>query len=444
MVKGKTGRAGRPPPPTRQEVEAARGKTVADVIAPGLKVLFCGINPGLYTAAVGHHFARPGNRFWPSLYAGGFTPRLLYPEQERELLSWGWGITNLVERATTAAAELTPDELARGGQRLRQRVLEYRPNCLAVLGVGAYRQAFERKEAALGLQPEQIGETLVWVLPNPSGLNAHYRAADFGRLFGELREYVEALPQERFSSRVGNYVQYRPGYPPEILEPLRRECGLTPDWRVADIGSGTGMLTRLFLENGNRVDAVEPNKAMRRAAEESLNEYRGFQSVAGAAEHTGLPQSSVDLIAAGQAFHWFSLGPARSEFQRILKPGGWVALVWNVRRLEGSPAFMQAYEQLMVELGTDYQVKTMRLVDADAIRRFFGGPVELRHFENFQELDWPGLEGRALSASYAPLPDHPNFPRFVEQLRQVFDRYQADGLVRIEYDTQLYFGRLTA
>jgi TDG/mug DNA glycosylase family protein len=174
--------------PTRADLLAAADRTVPDVIAPGLEVLFCGINPGLYSAYTGHHFARPGNRFWPAVHAGGFTPRLLKPSEEHELLKLGNGITNVVRRASAAADELSLDELVVGGKQLRARVKRYKPRYLAVLGVGAYRTAFDRPKAVLGLQPEGIGETKVWVLPNPSGLNAHYRAADLAKLFRQLRE----------------------------------------------------------------------------------------------------------------------------------------------------------------------------------------------------------------------------------------------------------------
>jgi TDG/mug DNA glycosylase family protein len=178
--------------PTREELLAAANRTLPDVIAPGLRVLFCGINPGLYTAAVGHHFARPGNRFWPTLHRSGFTPRLLPPHEEHELIALGCGITNVVDRATAAAAELSPAELAEGGRRLAEKAERFRPAYLAVLGIGAYRAAFARPHAALGPQPEAIGETRVWVLPNPSGLNAHYQPADLARLFAELREAADA------------------------------------------------------------------------------------------------------------------------------------------------------------------------------------------------------------------------------------------------------------
>ena len=178
----------RPRKPTKEELLAAAGKTVPDVIALDLDVLFCGINPGLYTAAVGHHFARPGNRFWPTLHASGFTPRVLSPYEESDLLKLGYGITNVVDRASVSADELSAEELAKGGEHLRAKVLRYRPRFLAVLGIGAYRSAFMKPQAKVGLQPEMLGDTKLWVLPNPSGLNAHYQSQDFARMFRELRE----------------------------------------------------------------------------------------------------------------------------------------------------------------------------------------------------------------------------------------------------------------
>ncbi|WP_437752085.1 G/U mismatch-specific DNA glycosylase [Sorangium sp. So ce1389] len=176
--------------PTKEELLAAAGKTVPDVIAPDLRVLFCGINPGLYTAAVGHNFARPGNRFWPALHAGGFTDRVLSPSEERDLLKLGYGITNVVERATASADELSPEELAAGGVRLAAKVRRYRPRFLAVLGIGAYRSAFGRPQAAPGPQPETIDATKIWVLPNPSGLNASYQPEKLAAMFRALREAV--------------------------------------------------------------------------------------------------------------------------------------------------------------------------------------------------------------------------------------------------------------
>ena len=167
---------------------AAAGRTVPDLIAPGLRVLFCGINPGLYSAAMRQHFARPGNRFWPALHHAGFTPRVFHPSEQRELLALGLGITNVVARGTAAAAELSGEELRAGARALAKKVRRFRPRFLAVLGIGAWRAAFERPKAVLGEQEELIGATRVWVLPNPSGLNAHYQPAELARLFGELRQ----------------------------------------------------------------------------------------------------------------------------------------------------------------------------------------------------------------------------------------------------------------
>jgi double-stranded uracil-DNA glycosylase len=177
--------------PTPAEIRAAAGKTVRDVIAPNLRVLFCGINPGLYTAAVGHHFARPGNRFWPALFAAGITPRLFSPFEEQALLPLGYGITNVVQRASAGENDLTPAELTAGGRRLVRKVRRLRPRCLAVLSVGAYRAAFARPKAQPGRQAETIGETAVWVLPNPSGLNAHYQPEALARLLAEVKGTFE-------------------------------------------------------------------------------------------------------------------------------------------------------------------------------------------------------------------------------------------------------------
>jgi TDG/mug DNA glycosylase family protein len=174
--------------PTREQVLAAADKTVRDVIAPNLRVLFCGINPGLYTAAVGHHFARPGNRFWKALHQAGFTDRLLSPFDEGELLQSGYGVTNVVARATATADQLTKDELVKGGRQLSRKLERYRPRFLAVLGLGAFRTAFNQPKTTVGRQEKQIGETIVWVLPNPSGLNANYQQQELALLFRELRE----------------------------------------------------------------------------------------------------------------------------------------------------------------------------------------------------------------------------------------------------------------
>jgi double-stranded uracil-DNA glycosylase len=176
-----------PSKPTRADLLAAQNKTVPDVIAPALRVLFCGINPGLYSGATGHHFARPGNRFWPTLHQAGFTPRLFHPSEERELLEYGYGITNLVARATGTADELSREELVAGQRRLKSKVKRYGPQVVAILGISAYRTAFGQKTATLGRQTETLANTVVWILPNPSGLNAHYQLGDLVEHFQALR-----------------------------------------------------------------------------------------------------------------------------------------------------------------------------------------------------------------------------------------------------------------
>ena len=184
---------GKPFKPTKQQLIDAAGKTLPDVIAPDLRVLFCGINPGLYTAAVGHHFARPGNRFWPALFKSGFTDRLISPFDERDLLKLGIGISNVVPHATASAAELTKEDFARGGRLLTRKVKKYRPSVVAILGVGAYRLAFGNPKATIGEQPEKIHSARVWVLPNPSGLNANYQLPELVRLFRALRAEAETI-----------------------------------------------------------------------------------------------------------------------------------------------------------------------------------------------------------------------------------------------------------
>ena len=176
--------------PTKEDLAAAFGKTLPDVLAPDLDVVFCGINPGLYTAAVQQHFGRPGNRFWPTIHKAGFTPRLFHPSEQRDLLQHGCGITNVVARATTAAAELTSAELIEGARVLEKKIRRYRPRVLAIVGIGAYRTGFNRPRAKTGLQDETIGDTRIWILPNPSGLNANYRPAELVALYRELKEWV--------------------------------------------------------------------------------------------------------------------------------------------------------------------------------------------------------------------------------------------------------------
>lgn len=246
-------------------------------------------------------------------------------------------------------------------------------------------------------------------------------------------------PTLRFSDRVADYVRSRPGYPDELLTCLRVEWGLGPGTIVADVGSGTGISSAFLLRSGCTVIGVEPNEEMRRAAEEQLGDEPRFRSVAGSAEATGLPDGSVDLVAAGQAFHWFDRGAARAEFARILHPGGVVALFWNSRDAESAP-FLRAYEQILRRWGIDYAEVNHRAVDAKVLMPFFGGLGVRRVFANEQTLDFAGLRGRLLSSSYTPAEGHPDRAPMLRALRSIFDEHQRDGTVRIAYDTELYIG----
>ena len=250
------------------------------------------------------------------------------------------------------------------------------------------------------------------------------------------------LPTERFSSRVENYVKYRPTYPPEVVELLKAECGLTGESVAADIGSGTGILAEMLLREGCRVFGVEPNRGMREAGERLLARYERFTSVAATAEETTLPDASVDLVTAAQAFHWFDPARARREFARLLRPGGFVAVVWNERRTDSTP-FLVAYEQLLLDFGTDYR-EVRQPFNAGAVRDFFAPEgFARRSFDNRQVLDLEALRGRLLSASYVPEASHPNHRPMLERLREIFDAHQQNGTVAFEYDTRVFYGRLT-
>jgi len=245
----------------------------------------------------------------------------------------------------------------------------------------------------------------------------------------------------RFSDRVENYVRYRPGYPAEVLRVLRDECRLSVGDVVADIASGTGIWSRMLLENGNRVFGVEPNAEMRQAGERLLAEFDRFISLPGAAEATTLPDESVDFVTAAQAAHWFDRERARREFVRILKPGGWLVLLWN-ERLTDATAFLRAYEQLLLTFGTDYaDVRHERTTEA--VNEFFDPvPFEERVFALRQEFDYAGLEGRLLSSSYAPGPEHLQHRPMLRELRRLFDEHADAGRVSFDYNTRVYFGRL--
>lgn len=248
---------------------------------------------------------------------------------------------------------------------------------------------------------------------------------------------------ERFSSRVANYVRYRPGYPPEMLEVLKDECGLTSDTVIADVGSGTGFLSKVFLENGNRVYGVEPNREMREAGEGILKAFPNFVSVSATAEATTLESGSVDFVIAGQAAHWFDATKARHEFLRIMRPGGWLALVWNDRSTEATP-LLREYERLLQSYCPEYvEVQRQGVTGVSDVEPFFApAQVRVKSFSNRQEFDYEGLKGRLLSSSYAPAEDHPNYSPMLNDLREVFERFQANGRVTLEYETKMYYGRL--
>jgi ubiquinone/menaquinone biosynthesis C-methylase UbiE len=247
---------------------------------------------------------------------------------------------------------------------------------------------------------------------------------------------------KRFSSRVENYVRYRPGYPNEIIKLLRDDCELKNDSIIADVGSGTGKLAELFLKNKNHVFGVEPNKEMREAGERLLKNFPHFSSVDGAAEATTLPDQSVDFITAGQAFHWFEHEKCRVEFSRILKSGGWVVIVWNDRRSHATP-FLAEYEKLLLEFATDYeQVNHRRVDDATVIRGFFRIQPCLKTFTGVQQFDFEGLKGRLLSSSYTPESGQPKHDEMLAELKRIFDVHQQNGQIVFEYDTHVYYGRL--
>ena len=254
-------------------------------------------------------------------------------------------------------------------------------------------------------------------------------------------------PIERFSDRVADYVRYRPHYPRAVFAELQSRLGLGPESIVADVGSGTGISTRPLLEMGWTVFAVEPNAAMRLAAEQWLSGFPRYKSVSGTAEATMLSARSVDAVLAAQAFHWFDGASTRREFQRILKPHGSVILLWNERPQTGTP-FFEEYERLIQRFGTDYcQVKRngRRATGRDQLCAFFGDcAVETMSFPNHQDFDFERLKGQLLSASYAPRADHPNHDLMIAELRDIFDRYSTRGKVTFPYETNVYFGRLQA
>lgn len=249
-------------------------------------------------------------------------------------------------------------------------------------------------------------------------------------------------PRGRFSDRVDDYVRSRPGYPPGVIESLRSSFGLAPSWTVADVGAGTGISAAAFLAAGCSVVAVEPNDAMRAAALARLGTNPRFRAVAASAEATTLEGASVDAIVAAQAFHWFDKARFRAEAERILKPGGIIALLWNVRRIDASP-FAAGYEALVREFATDYLSVRHENVSDDEIAAFFRGPYETPVFDNVQVLDFEGLRGRLASSSYMPAPGAARHPAMIDALRALFAKHERDGVVELPYDARLYAGRLT-
>lgn len=245
---------------------------------------------------------------------------------------------------------------------------------------------------------------------------------------------------ERFSDRVENYIKYRPGYPPGLISFLSDKINFTADQVVADVGSGTGISTELFLQNGNKVYAVEPNKEMRDAADRLLEKYEGYVSVNGSSEATTLPDHSMDLIVAAQAFHWFDRVAFKKECQRISKAGAHCLLIWNERKVESD--FEKSYEDLLIRYATDYQQVDHRNIREDDLRTFFAPhPIISTVLHNEQIFDFEGVKGRLLSSSYAPNIGEPNFDPMIAYLREIFDKHQRDGKVSFSYDCNLFVGR---
>jgi SAM-dependent methyltransferase len=250
-----------------------------------------------------------------------------------------------------------------------------------------------------------------------------------------------ADPTRRFSDRVDDYVRYRPRYPAGVVRVLEEEVELGPEWVIADVGAGTGLSAEPFLANGNVVFAVEPNAEMRAAAESLHGDGDFFHSVAGTAEATTLAPASVDLVVAAQAFHWFDPPTARDHFATILREPGRVVLLWNTRRT-GSSAFLLEYEALLDDFGTDYPAVRHDRIDPAVLADFFRGGYVRRTLGNEQRLDGPGLEGRLLSSSYTPGPADPRRGPMLERLREIFERHRREGRVVMEYELEMYIGRV--
>ena len=247
---------------------------------------------------------------------------------------------------------------------------------------------------------------------------------------------------QRFSTRVSNYARFRPSYPSEVVDLLKRECGLSSNSAVADIASGTGLFTRMLLETGSQVFGVEPNPEMRAAGERYLSKFSHFKSIDGTAEATTLAGHSIDIVTAAQAAHWFDQTKASMEFLRILKPGGWLVLLWNEPRKDATP-FLRAYEDLLIRYGSDYEKIRNERTNMRGEPFLSRSKSSEKTFEMIQQFDYAGLEGRLLSSSYAPQPGEPTHEAMLQDLRLIFDQYQVDGKIRFEYDTRVFYGHMS-
>ncbi len=251
---------------------------------------------------------------------------------------------------------------------------------------------------------------------------------------------MSSNPTTRFSDRVENYIKYRPTYPAQVIEYLKSENVLKPDSIIADIGSGTGISTELFLKNGNTVYAVEPNDAMREGAEKLLSAYNNFKSINATAEKTTLPDNSIDLIICAQAFHWFDIPKVKVEFKRILKPTGRICLMWNERILDATP-FLIDYENLLLKYGTDYAIVRHENIDENKLVEFFTNGYITRSFPNKQIFDLGGVTGRLLSSSYTPQKDNELFEPMLAEIKQIFNKNEKNGRIEFLYDTNIYINK---
>jgi ubiquinone/menaquinone biosynthesis C-methylase UbiE len=251
-------------------------------------------------------------------------------------------------------------------------------------------------------------------------------------------------PTQRFSNRVNNYIKYRPGYPEGIIKYLKTKNVLKSDSIIADIGSGTGKLTEIFLKNGNLVYGIEPNKEMRKGGEKFLKKYKYFISIDGTAENTKISSNSINIVTAGQAFHWFDLKKTKNEFKRILKKDGYVVLVWNGRVIDTSKAYslMKDYEKILLEFGTDYQKVRQTAINKKTFKRFFKEKYEVKKFPNHEIFDFKGLKGRLLSSSYIPIVQGKRYNLMIKNLKSIFNKYERNGIIKFDYICEVYIGKI--